>query len=433
MALSHEGRGIVYYADKPIFVPGALVGEKIVCKILKASRNYAVAKLLAVENKHVDRVNALCAHFNECGGCSLQHLSTAKQLELKQNNLLNQFANFGKVIPEKVLSPIVSKTWHYRRRARLGVKYVVKKDKVLVGFREKDGRFLAQINTCHVLDERVSVLIEPLQDLIYQLSIRSQIPQLEVAVAENKTVLIFRNLASLSVEDQSLCCQFMQSHQEQKVHIYLQPGDHQSIVSLLTNVDVLAKEELLYYRHQELNLKYVFAPTDFVQINADLNIKMINLVLKYLQVSPNDTVLDLFSGIGNITLALARTAKAVVGVEGEHILTNRAKYNARLNNITNAEFFTANLFESPKDTCWWKKEYTKLVLDPARTGAKEIIEQLRKRKNKFKQIVYVSCNPATLARDAGLLVNELGYSCTQIQLLDMFPHTAHVESIAVFA
>lgn len=431
-ALSHEGRGIIHYNNKPIFVAGALIGETIACKVIKASKQYSQGTVVSVSNPHPDRIEPVCDHFNVCGGCSLQHLSTQKQLELKEKNLLNQLENFGGVVPQAVYPAITAKNAHYRRRGRLGVKYVAKKDKVLVGFREQDGRFIADINTCHVLEKSVSTLIKPLQSLIYSLSIRSHIPQIEVAVADNAIVLVFRHLSALSSKDEELCHTFMMQHLKSKVLIYLQPGDESTVEPLCSPTLKAPQKDFLYYSHPELGLKYKFLPTDFIQVNAAMNIKMIDLVIRYLNLSQEDAVLDLFSGIGNLTLAIATQAKSVVGVEGLSTLTVRAKSNALINKLTNVNFFTADLFKDQTETAWWHQQYSHLVLDPARTGAKEIILQLKQRQKRFKRIVYISCNPSTFARDAGLLVNELGYECKHVQVLDMFPHTAHVESLAVF-
>lgn len=341
--------------------------------------------------------------------------------------------HFGNdVKPNFYIDAIIDNQYSYRRKARLGVKYVVKKDKVLVGFREKDGRFLAEIETCPVLHSRVSDLIIPLQQLVYNLEARCHIPQIEVAVGDSDIALIFRNLTTLSEKDELSLINFAK---DKKVNLFLQPKGPDSVYKLYPD----NSDDYLEYTLPDLELKFKFLPTDFTQVNLGINRKLVSKAIELLDIKNTDIILDLFSGLGNFSLPMAKYAKKVVAVEGSDAMVKRGYFNAELNNISNVDFYATDLInleniEKKSDfRNWFNNNYNKILLDPPRAGAKEIIQKLHEIKDlKIEKIVYVSCNPATLARDAGILVNEYGYKMSKAGILDMFPNTKHVESIAVF-
>ncbi len=427
-SLSHEGRGIAHVEGKTVFVNGALPGEDALFQYKKQRPKYDEAHALEITNPAAERVDAKCEFFGLCGGCSLQHMQHDFQIEHKQSVLMEQLTHIGKVKPKSVIPPLTGPQWGYRRKARLGVKYVEKKERVLVGFREKYSPFIADMNSCEVLHPSVASLIEPLQCLITELSLIKQIPQIEVAVGDEVTALIFRHLADFTDEDKEKLTSFAEHHQ---VDIYLQSGGLDSVVPLEGSTP-----RQLSYELPEFDLTMNFLPIDFTQVNIEINRAMVPRALELLEVNSEDRVLDLFCGIGNFTLPLARKAAIVLGIEGEHSLVERAKQNAELNNISNVEFRAIDLaneqlFDEMLSEDFLKGEFNKLLLDPARNGAREVIEKMNLKL--VEKIVYVSCNPATLARDAGILVNDKDFKLEQAGIMDMFPHTTHVESIAVFS
>ena len=345
------------------------------------------------------------------------------QIEHKQSVLMEQLTHIGKVKPKSVIPPLTGPIWGYRRKARLGVKYVDKKERLLVGFREKYSPFVADMNSCEVLHPSVGTLIEPLQCLITELSLIKQIPQIEVAIGDEVTALIFRHLADFNDEDLIKLKAFAEQY---NVDIYLQSGGLDSVVPLVnTNPSQLS------YALTEFDVTLNFLPTDFTQVNLEINRAMVPRALELLEVNSEDNVLDLFCGIGNFTLPLARKAASVLGIDGEHGLVERAKQNAALNNINNVEFRAIDLAKDDLSEDFLKSGFNKLLLDPARNGAQEVIEKMNLKT--IDRIVYISCNPSTLARDAGILVNDKGFKLEQAGVMDMFPHTTHVESIAVFS
>jgi len=374
-----------------------------------------------------DRVTPKCEAFAMCGGCSLQHMSSEAQIALKQAMLLDQLEHEG-VSPAVVLEPLLGPEYGYRTKARLGVRYVNKKEKVLVGFRERSSSFITDTKRCEVLHASVGELIEPLAECINQLEAKRVIPQIEVAVGDDQTVLVFRHLEALSQSDRQHLSDFCDHH---GLVCYLQAGKPDDL-ELLTPQQV---EPLHYYLPDidagNADIKIEFQPSDFTQVNPEINKRMVANAVTFLDLQASDRVLDLFSGLGNFSLAMARHCQQVTAVEGAVVMVKKARDNALLNGIDNAEFIYADLYsEETLSAPWLKQKYDKILLDPPRSGAAAIIPALKKMQAKI--IVYVSCHPATLARDAAVLVNDLGYSLTRAGIMNMFPHTGHVESIAVF-
>jgi 23S rRNA (uracil1939-C5)-methyltransferase len=422
-SLSHEGRGVTHVDGKTIFVDGALSGETVMFRYRRSRSRYAEGSLEEViENASAERVEPKCQYFSICGGCSLQHLHPDMQIKHKENVLLEQLKHIGGVQAEEILPALTGPLWGYRHKARLGVKHVIKKGKVLVGFREKYSSYVADIDSCEVLHPAVGKILDKLACLIAGLSVYNKIAQIEVAVAENKTALIFRNLIKLNSEDVKKLYSFGEEHQ---LDLYLQPGGPDTVVTLSGE-----KQDELFYKLDDGKITIHFAATDFTQVNVEINQNMVKRVLNFLDINSEDIVLDLFCGLGNFTLPIARRAKSVTGVEGADELVNKARQNAIYNNISNAEFFTLDLFRTDLQENINMEEYSKILLDPPRSGAQAVIEQLNMKK--VKKLVYVSCNPATFARDAGILVKEKGFNLQSAGVMDMFPHTTHVESIAIF-
>lgn len=419
-ALSHDGRGIAHINGKTTFIENALPGETASFVYTRQHSKFDEGRAVEIMVASADRAEPRCPHFTICGGCSLQHMSSEAQIAHKQKMFLEQLQHFGKVQPEKILPPLTGPVWGYRHKARLGVKYVMKKNAVLVGFREKNNRYLADINQCEVLHPSVGHLIQPLKELITSLSVYQHIPQIEVAISENDTALIFRHLIDLSPEDKNKLIAFAKEH---ALRIYLQPNKPNPLQLLWPEDD----RELLNYQLLDYDLNLQFHPTGFTQINTAINQKMIKQALELLALQSTDNVLDLFCGVGNFTLPIARYCNEVIGMEGDEELIARAQQNASDNVISNAHFYKTDLTQPlPISKI---KNCNKLLLDPPRTGALEVVQQLKQLN--IKRIVYVSCNPATLARDAGELVQQ-GYRLTHAGIMDMFPHTHHVEAMAVF-
>ncbi len=423
--LSHDGRGVARVDGKATFVRGALPGETVEAQVFQRRRDFDEAETLSVLQASEHRVTPKCAHFGSdrtaCGGCVLQHLDPAQQILAKQQTLLENLKRIGAVEPEQVLSPLTAVLWGYRRRARLGVKWVPAKDKVLVGFRERGGRYIADLHECHVLVPRVAEQLTALGELIKGLTVRERLPQIEVAAGDEVTVLLLRHLDPLTDEDKAALSRYAQAND---VVFYLQPKGLDSIHPLDQSVE-------LTFAVPAYDLSFRFEPAGFVQVNAELNQKMIALALEKLQLTADDRVLDLFCGLGNFTLPIARTAQQVVGVEGDAALVGLARENAQRNQIDNVEYFVADLAEERQTLKeFGALNYNKVLLDPARSGAEQALPAVVA--NRPERIVYVSCHPGSLARDAGILVKQYGYRLTEAGVMDMFPHTAHVESIAVF-
>lgn len=422
--LSHEGRGIAQIEGKTTFIHNALPGEKIELTYTFCSRSYDEGMATHISQPSEHRATPSCPHYTVCGGCQLQHMNMDLQLSHKQKVLLEQFTHFGNVTPKRILSVLTGKTLQYRNKARLGVRFVEKKgDRVLIGFRERNGRFLADLRECGVLHPSVGMKIPEFSTLVQHLSNYEHIPQIEVAVGGDETAIILRHMTPLTAEDLNLLEEFSQKHY---IHIYSHPNPPGKIIKLFPHNSI----ERLRYALPKHNLEMLFHPSDFTQINEEMNQLMIDRALELLNPQSHETILDLFCGIGNFTLAIARYAKQVVGVEGAETAVQRAKENAAHNKIDNVEFFTADLSKDCTHLPWHQRKYDKILLDPSRAGADGILATIPNLG--AHTIVYVSCNPATLARDAGTLVNQLGYTLEAAGIMNMFPHTAHVESIALF-
>ncbi len=433
--LTHDGRGVARWAEghvhagKTVFVSGALPGEQVSVQQTTRSRHFDEAKTLDVLVASPDRVTPRCPHFGVCGGCVLQHLDETKQIEAKQRVLLDNLQRIGHVQPQEVLPPLTGDAWGYRRKGRFSVRRVEKKDKTLVGFREQDPRFVAELHECHTVVPSIGFKIEALAALVNGMDARSDIPQIEfiagdASVDHSGIALVFRHLQPLGDEDRAKLLAFEQEH---GFSILLQPGGLDSVHPLSGEAPQLG------FRLAQWDVNLQFRPLDFIQVNAKLNEAMIARTLELLDVQPGERVLDLFCGLGNFTLPLARAvgeAGSVVGVEGDAGLVQRARANAALNGLGNVSFHAADLSKDLTGEPWLKSGFDKLLLDPARSGAIDVLKQFPLKG--LKRIVYVSCHPASLARDAGYLVNEAGWTLRAAGAMDMFPHTAHVESIAVF-
>ena len=421
--LSHDGRGVIKHNDRVYFVDGVLAGEEVIFTPFNKKRGQFTGRLEEIIVASPDRVDPPCEYFGVCGGCALQHLDPQAQIRFKANTLIENMARIGKVEPEQWLEPMQDALWHYRRKARPGVKFVPKKGGVMVGFREKASSYITSLKSCLTLDKEISDLLPGLHDLFAACSISNQIPQVEVAVADNAAALIVRHLAPFSTDDLLLLAAFAEKHE---VQLFLQPGGLKTIHPLSPS-----EPDALYYALDSYGLKLNFLPSDFLQVNAKVNEKMIAMAISFLELTERDAVLDLFCGLGNFTLPLASAGARVLGVEGEQGLVDRAIHNARINDMSGAEFRCANLHLEGAEKGLPAKGYNKLLIDPPRSGAELIVEKYVPIL-KPELIVYVSCNPATLARDSAVLVHQHGYTLEKAGAIDMFPHTAHVESIAVF-
>lgn len=421
--LGHDGRGIGSIDGKTVFVDGALPGETVECLYTSKRSKFDEARATKITNAAAQRVEPPCEHASLCGGCSLQHMSNDAQVALKEGVLLEQLKHFGQSEPEVVLSVLRADTLGYRRKARLGARYVTKKESTLVGFREKRSSFLAELNQCEVLIPVIGKNITGLRELINGLSCRSEIPQLEVSAGDTETVLIVRHLAELPQVDLD---QIVKFSKDNGLWLYLQPGGYETLHKVWPADDV----NRLSYSLPTHDVELLFHPLDFTQVNASINQLMVDQALRLLDVSEKETVLDLFCGLGNFTIPLAKYGAHVTGVEGSEAMVERGLENASHNGVLEkVAFYAANLDDDFSEKPWAQTIYDKLLIDPPRSGALKIVENIER--FKAKRIVYVSCNPATLARDAGILKDK-GYRLTQAGVMDMFPHTTHVESMAVF-
>lgn len=418
-ALNHDGEGVLRGA-KTAFVPGALPGERIVFQRVRRHRQHDEGALVEVLDPSPSRVNPKCAHFGICGGCAMQHLDPVAQLAAKQSELAESLLRIGRVEPERWLEPLAGPVWNYRRRARLGAKWVPKRGRVLVGFRERQKPYIAALERCEVLASPLDSLITPLSDLLTGLEAKASIPQIEAAVGEDGVLLVFRNLVELSAADRAALIAFGRA---QGLRICLQPGGLDSIVALD------GSSTTLEYRLPKENLAFEFLPTDFIQVNGEMNRALVSRAIDLLELESSHRVLDLFCGLGNFTLPIARRVREVVGIEGEAGLVARARRNAARNQLSNASFHVANLAEPDGGSAALSGRFDRVLLDPPRAGALEVLPRLVKLG--ATRMVYVSCHPGTLARDVGVLCAEHGYRLVAAGVVDMFPHTTHVESIAV--
>lgn len=421
-SLSHDGRGVSHVNGKVVFIDEALPGETLDFVYTDSRRDYAEGKVVELHDRNPHRVEPACPHFGSCGGCSFQHVDDAEQIHFKEELLRDQFRRIGKLEIPQIWEALTGPHWGYRRKARMGVKWVAKKGRVLVGFRERRNPFLAEIDSCKVMHPIVGENLLALGEMIAGLSIKDKIPQIEVAIGDNDCVLAVRVLEPPSAADKQRLSEYAE---KLGVTICLQPKGPDSIVPLDGEAEVVPS-----YALAEQGVKFNFRPAMFTQVNYEINQKMVTRAIDALELSKEDRVLDLFCGLGNFTLPLATRAGHVVGVEGDLPLVNHARVNARLNNLQNVEFYVADLSKDVKDLPWCKQKFDKVLLDPSRAGASEVLHNFKHWQP--ERIVYVSCNPSTLARDAGILVNELGYKLVKAGVMDMFPQTAHVESIALF-
>lgn len=418
--LSDDFRGVAHPPGKVMMIHGALNGETVRVRRMRGRRGHDEAALEAVIEPAAERSEPGCVHFDLCGGCSIQHMSLPAQRNAKEARLWRLFEAAG-VHPGERYEPLAGPEWGYRRRARLGVRYVQGKGRVLVGFRERFKPYIAVLERCRVLTPPADGLIEPLSDLIGSLTLFQRLPQVEVSVADNRTALVFRVLDPPTPDDLEALRAFERDHD---VDVYLQTGGPGTISPLTPPA------KPLIYSLPAAGLEFHFAPTEFIQVNADVNEKMVARAVELLAPVAGLRVLDLFCGLGNFSLALAQAGASVTGVEGASELVERARSNARHNGIDCAEFFAADLFGDVSGQPWADASYDAVLLDPARAGAGPVLACVAAAGP--ARIVYVSCNPETLATDAGRLVNELGYDLAGAGIIDMFPHTNHVESIALF-
>ncbi len=419
-SMSHEGRGIARVNGKTVFVFGALAGETVRIQVLKTTRNFDQATTLEVIEPSAQRITPRCEAFQVCGGCSLQHLAGEDQATLKQQTLLDMMAHAGIEFGD-LLPPLRATSWGYRKKARLGVKYVAKKGRVLVGFRERNTPFIADMHRCEVLLPQLGHKLDLLSELIGQLDARAQIPQIEVAADADHIQLVFRHLQALSEHDLNLLTEFAR---QQDFHVQLQPGGPDSVHNLYPE-----QQELYLAPLGNGEIRIAFNALDFVQVNSEINQQMVAQALRLLDLQPADRVLDLFCGLGNFTLPMAKRCSQVTGIEGDQVMVRRARESALSNNIGNTDYYAADLTRPDPDFPWMRQQYDKILLDPPRSGALEMA-QLTGRFNAAR-IVYVSCQPSSLVRDAAIICAQ-GYSMTHLGIMDMFPQTAHVESMAVF-
>ena len=443
-SLDQEGRGVAHNDGKTIFIDGALPNERVTYQSQRIKPSYEVANVVGVLQASSDRVMPKCPHFGLCGGCKLQHMDAGAQVAAKQQMLEADLWHIGKVKAENMLPPLYGPTWGYRHKARLSVKYVQKKERVLVGFNEKGTRYVADMDSCEVLVPEVSALIAPLQDMIIQLSIRDKLPQIELAVGENSNnmregakviVLILRIMDVLTESDETLLKTFADAHQ---VQIWTQSKGPDTIKPFWPlNAPQSGAHEIeksapeLKYSLPEFDLTYPFKPNEFTQVNPQINQQMVHSAMQLLAPKAGEKIADFFCGIGNFTLPIARSGASALGLEGLVNLVDRANESAALNKITNTTFGVADLFKMTEESLLELGKFDKWLIDPPRDGAFELIKAITEATAPML-IVYVSCNPATLARDAGVLVNEKGYKLVSAGVINMFPHTAHVESIALF-
>lgn len=422
-SLDHEARGITRQEGKTIFVDGALPGETVEYASFRRKPNYELAHLVGVLKPSNARVEPRCPHFGICGGCAMQHMEPSAQVAAKQRVLEDGLWHIGRVRPERILPPIFGEPWGYRHRARLAVRKVERKGGVLIGFHEKRSSYIADMQTCAILPPHVSAMLMPLRELIGALSIVERMPQLELAVGEHCTALVLRILQPLTGADEKMLRAFADRH---RVVFYLQPKGPDTAYRFYPE-----DAPRLSYALPEFGLELDFKPTDFTQVNHAVNRILVRRALGLLDPQPGERIADMFCGLGNFTLPIARLGASVVGIEGSPALVKRGRESAVANGLgERVEFGVANLFEASEASLAKLGRFDKMLIDPPREGALELVKALGA--DAPGRIVYVSCNPSTLARDAAILVTLKGYRFAAAGVVNMFPHTAHVESIAVF-
>lgn len=422
-SLDHEARGITRQEGKTVFVDSALPGETVEYASFRRKPNYELAHLVSVLAPSPVRVEPRCPHFGICGGCAMQHMEPSAQVAAKQRVLEDGLWHIGRVRPERILPPIFGEPWGYRHRARLAVRKVERKGGVLIGFHEKRSSYIADMTTCAILPPHVSDMLMPLRELIGALSVVERMPQLELAVGEHCTALVLRILQPLTAADEKMLRAFADRHQ---VVFYLQPKGPDTAYRFYPE-----DAPRLSYALPEFALELDFRPTDFTQVNHAVNRILVRRALSLLDPQPGERIADMFCGLGNFTLPIARSGASVVGIEGSPALVKRGRESAVANGLSErVEFGVANLFESTEASLEKLGRFDKMLIDPPREGALELVKALGA--NAPGRIVYVSCNPSTLARDAAIMVSVKGYRFAAAGVVNMFPHTAHVESIAVF-
>ena len=424
-SLDHEGRGVAHLDGKAIFVDGALPGEWVIHSSYRKKESYEQAQVSRILKESPYRVKPRCAWFGTCGGCTHQHMHEAAQVASKQRVLEDCFDHIAKVKPESMLSPIHGPTWGYRRKARISVRYVPKKGGVLVGFHERGSRYVADMLGCEVLPPKMGALLPELRTLVSGLSIRDQLPQIEFAMGDHETVLVLRILEPLEVEDETKLRSFADMHD---VQIWLQTKGPDTVHPFYP-----LDKAPLSYSLPEFNLVMPFKPTEFTQVNHDVNRMLVRRAIRMLDPKPGERIADFFCGLGNFTLPIARKGASVLGIEGSSGLIARAIENARLNGLDErTRYQVMDLFQIEAPVLAALGQFDKWLVDPPRDGAFELVKALPADGSGPSLIVYVSCSPATLARDAAVLVHQKGYRLKQAGVANMFPHTAHVESIALF-
>jgi 23S rRNA (uracil1939-C5)-methyltransferase len=421
--LMMDGRGVADAVGKTVFIDASIAGEVVRFRRQRRRKNYDEAELLEVIEASPDRVEPPCINFGICGGCSLQHLSPEAQLTAKQNSLLESLNRIGNVQPRHVIPPLSGATLGYRRRARLGAKLVDKKGRVLVGFRERRKSYVADMHSCETLVPELGRLIPLLSDLIGSLDISRQVPQIELSFGDNAYSLVFRVLQEPTTDD---AARFREFGVRTDAQIWLQTGGPDTIRPLDADSDYPG----LWYELPDFGLKLAFEPLDFVQVNQDMNRRMITQALELLAPTKDERILDLFCGIGNFTLPLATRSDNVIGVELDARMVRKAAANAASNNIANVAFFSADLAQADVRPDWWDNAFDSVVLDPPRIGALESLPHIAA--TGATKVLYISCHPGSLARDAGILTSEHGFSLTAAGAMDMFPQTSHVEAMALF-
>lgn len=422
-SLDHEGRGFARVEGKAIFIEGALPGEKVEYSSYRKRASFEHATLSRVLKESSTRVTPRCKHFGTCGGCSMQHVDFGAQVAAKQRVLEDALWHIGRVKAEELYPPIYGPAWGYRSRARIGVRLVPKKGGVLVGFHEKKSSYIADMDSCEILPPHVSRLLLPLRALVESLSVPDRMPQIEIAEGSDRTVLVFRNLLPFTAQDEARLLAFGEEH---GVSMWQQPGGPDTVRPLRTD-----ESHFLRYTLPEFDLALNFRPTDFTQVNVGINRLLIRRAMSLLDPQPGERIADLFCGLGNFSLPIARRGAHVVGVEGSAALVKRAEENAALNGLSDrSEFKVSNLFEATPESLAALGRLDKYLIDPPREGAIGVVKALTD--DAPQRIVYVSCNPATLARDAAVLILEKGYRLRGAGVANMFPQTSHVESIALF-
>ncbi|HPU79026.1 23S rRNA (uracil(1939)-C(5))-methyltransferase RlmD [Accumulibacter sp.] len=422
-SLDHEARGVTRLDGKTVFVEGALPGECVEYASYRRKPSYELARTLRILKPSPERVTPRCPHFAVCGGCSMQHLDAAAQVAAKQRLLEDNLWHLGRIKAEQLYAPIHGQAWAYRYRARLSVRFVLKKGGVLVGFHEKKSSYVADMQQCEILPPQLSAMLLPLRELVGRMSIRDRLPQIEVAVGERMTALVLRILEGLSPADENLLREFADRH---AVVFYLQPQGPTTAYRFYP----LTGPQLSYLL-PEFAVEHAFSPTEFTQVNHAINRVLVRRAMTLLAPQPGERIADMFCGLGNFTLPIARAGARVVGVEGSPELVRRATGNALANGLGDrAEYRVANLFETTPETLAALGRFDRMLIDPPREGALELIKSLDAERP--QRIVYISCSPATLARDAAILVTQKDYRLRGAGVVNMFPHTSHVESIALF-